>query len=219
MRKRASNRFGWRKVNEVGKKMASLRKYYFGDNAVLIMKLLTKIAENKKEKIKVLDFGCAEGTVCLREPKPFIEYFGYDNDIENPKAVYHSLNEMRDSYFDAIVFSHLVEHLELNEMVSIMEWSLDHSDYIIVMTPRAEYPFNDFWATIDHKKPYDNEMFLAYLDIIGWETINYYHVDWRSKSDPFLIAIPRFIFCILMWISPFMGFLAFARNKKTTPEW
>ena len=52
----------------------------------------------------------------------------------------------------------------------------------------------------------------------GWETINYYHIDWRSRSDPYLIAIPRFLFCVSMWISPFMGWLAFVRNKKTTDK-
>jgi len=214
-----SNHFGWRNIHRHTQYIPSLRKYSFKDNADLTIELLRKVKEKTgKEKIKVLDFGCGEGTVCLKEPKPFIEYAGYDNDLQNDFATYHSLDEMEECHFDVIVFSHVIAYLQVDEMISVMEWSLDHGDYIIVILQRAEYPFNEFFAP-HHIKAWDNEMFLGYLDIIGWETINYYHVDWRSKSDPFLIAIPRFIFCVLMWISPFMGFLVFARNKKTTPKW
>ena len=214
-----SKRFGWRNILNHSQYISKLRKYSFKDNSALTIELLEKVKEETgKDKIKVLDFGCGiEGTICLREPKPFIEYAGYDNDLQNDFAVYHSLDEMEKCHFDVIVFSHVMAYLPVDEMIGVMEWSSAHGDYVVIMLQRTEYPFNEFFAP-HHIKPWDNEMFLGYLDIIGWETINYYHIDWRSKSDPFLIAIPRFIFCVLMSISPFMGWLAFARNKKTTQK-
>lgn len=218
-----SNRFGWRNLHRASEYVRDRRRYSFRDNAELTVKLLNKVREKKgADKIKVLDFGCSSGTHCLlnllKEHNPIIEYSGYDNDLQNDFATYHSLNEMEGRHFDVIVFSHVVAYMQVDEMISVMEWCLNHGDYIIVILQRTEYPFNEFFAP-HHIKAWDNDLFLGYLDLIGWETINYYHVDWRSGWDPLRVAIPRFIFCVLMWISPFMGFLAFARNKKTTPEW
>ena len=212
-----SKRFGWKNIHDHTNYIPELRKYSFKDNSSLIIDLLKNVKEETgKDKLKVLDFGCGiEGTTCLRTPNPFIEYFGYDNDLHNDLATYHSLDEMKDVHFDVIVFSHVMAYLEVDEMIDVMDWCNQHSDYSIILLQRTEYPFNDFFAP-HHIKPWDNEMFLGYLDIIGWETINYYHVDWRSKSDPFLIAIPRLLFCVSMWISPFMGWLAFVRNKNKT---
>ncbi len=215
-----SRRFGWKNVLKHSEYIHDLRKYSFKDSSDLIIDSLEQIHKKSgKETIKVLDFGCSEGTYCLvRRNIPFIEYAGYDNDLENNLAAYHLLDEMKEVHFDAIVFSHVMGYLEVDEMINVMEWSLDHSDYVLIMLQRTEYPFNEFFAP-HHIKAWDNVMFLGYLDIIGWETINYYHVDWRSKWDPLIVSIPRFLFCVSMWISPFMGWLAIARNKKTTRKW
>jgi len=213
-----SSRFGWTNIKKHSQYLRDRRKYSFSDNADLTFKLLNKVRERTdKKQIKVLDFGCGEGTPCLMVQDHGIEYSGYDNDMSNDFATYHTLDEMRNCHFDVIVFYYVVGYLQIDEMVNVMEWSLAHGDYIIIQLQRTEYPFNEFFAP-HYIKAYDNEIFLAYLDIIGWETINYYHVDWRSGWDPLIVAIPRFLFCCLMHISPFMGFLVFARNKKTTPK-
>lgn len=209
------NRFSWKALADSGQKMGSIRRYYWGGSFKLTNLLLKKIAREKNRKtLDVLDFGCSHGTCQLKEAEISINYFGYDSDPLNDHAKFHKIKEMDQMHFDVIVFSHVIEHMHLEEMISVMDWSREHADYIIILLPRIDYPFNGFWQTLDHKRPYDNEPFLCYLENIGWDVIKYFHVDHYVKTDPMIIKTHRFLFCCLKLVSPFMTFMVYAKNKK-----
>jgi 2-polyprenyl-3-methyl-5-hydroxy-6-metoxy-1,4-benzoquinol methylase len=100
-------------------KYRRIRNYIF-TNA---LKYFAKII-NQNEDAKVLDYGC--GNTQLKSMISYLNYYGFDIDVENEKANYHSLEELEGRRFEYIVLSPVLEHRKSKQIeeTNIFKWFL-----------------------------------------------------------------------------------------------
>lgn len=141
---------------------SKLRRILRGDNEEeKIRKVLKPVDRN----VRVLDVGCGLG-----EKYRFLETLGFNSIVgveKNPRLVEINVREGRDvvtpdTFFEQrqgnryglVLMSHVIEHLEWEDLLSFMESYLDvleRDGYLLVVSPVLHVRFyNDF----DHVKPY-----------------------------------------------------------------
>src|SRR5271157_422330 len=116
---------------------------------------------------KILDYGCGHGTFkrlgttmtreiqslgygrTLDQPGTFniapidllnvtLQIDGFDDCMNNVDARYHRPEDVREHY-DAIVASHVIEHMEIPEAEQFIKWTADKADHLIITQP---YTYN-----------------------------------------------------------------------------
>ncbi len=166
----------------------------------------------------VLDFGCGNGTLRPEDvEKKRLDVKGYDNDEDNRKAAYHSLEEMEGLRFDYIVLSHVVEHCWPDAVEKILAWCRDHGERLIISMPNHGLnPFMDIFVTdITHVRAYNNPDFAVLLDKNGFETERIIKCDVCTVYGLKPMAvIARLIFCYVMQCSPFYNVIFLCKRKQ-----
>jgi len=159
----------------------------------------------------VLDFGVGEGSF---NPPAGIKYCGYDIDRENPKASYTSLSQMKDMKFDYIVLSHVIEHMQLDEVLSTLRWARSHArKEVIIATPNSNLKYiSKFWTDITHVRPYSSFDLLALMEDEGFRIKSVYYCDLPHRSNPVKALFQTFL-AWMMDNHPFVEFMIFAEVK------
>lgn len=103
---------------------------------------------------------------------------GFDDCINNTEARYHHLDEVREHY-DAIIASHVIEHMEIPEAEAFIKWTMGKADHLIITQPHTYnmYEWHHFYTGIDHKRPYDNPNLYYWLDKYGWSIDGVWRTD------------------------------------------
>lgn len=158
---------------------------------------------------KVLDFGC--GTGSFKPPKN-IQYYGFDIDKKNTFAKFHSLDEMKNLKFDYVILSHVIEHMELEELKNTLKWLKKHAKKIIIATPQSNfYYISKFWLDITHIRPYATFDLLYLIENAGFKITKIYYSDIPRRNP-----IKMLFQILLSWIMdshPFAEFMVFAENE------
>jgi len=157
---------------------------------------------------KVVDIGCGRGEfmellvemgakakgIDLNED--FVEYCkDKDLDVENADAITY-LKMVEGDSLDGIFMAHLVEHLEFEELYTLLELcyeKIKKNSRVIVETPnpRTLSIFtNAFYADPTHIKPVHPETLKFLLDTIGFKKIevNHYEHSKVNYSIPLLVG-------------------------------
>lgn len=165
----------------------------------------------RNKSVKVLDFGC--GYKGSFDPPKNIKYYSYDIDQTNGFADFHDLNEMKDMIFDHIIFSHVIEHMEVNKVKRILKWAGKHSKKIIIVTPQTSFYFiGKFWQDMTHVRPYSSLAFVHFVERMGFKVNKLYYTG-IPKRDPVKMLFQIFL-SLIMDSHPYTEFMVFAESKS-----
>ncbi len=146
-------------------------------NLKIRKKLKDIVFEELRDGNKILDVGAydrglREGII---DKFPSVIYKSMDIDRNNFHD-YYNLDEISES-FDLIIFSQVIEHLELKEGIFVLEKLfrlLNRGGKIIVSTPNIHHP-NRYWDT-DHKTPYRYDELGGILFSLGFKIEKIYRI-------------------------------------------
>jgi SAM-dependent methyltransferase len=147
---------------------------------------------------RVLDFGCGHGSLgWLGYKKTFnVTVDGYDMDEGNKEATYHSIADIK-TFYDVIIFSHVLEHMDLNEIGDVLSWAKLHGSRIFIALPNTNNIFINFFVDITHVRPYDNADFLYYLELNGFTILKTGYCNISNGVNP-LYLFARWVFSLLV---------------------
>jgi len=141
-----------------------------------------------KGRKKVLDAGCGRGQFIALNPYN-AEVFGIDvikSEVDMAKKTglnvkYADLNKkfpFKDSTFDAIICSHVLEHItDPSNMMSEFRRVLKNGGKLLIAVPNFSY--KDFYKDYTHKRPYPKEALFRLLFDYNFEGI-------RFRKGPYL---------------------------------
>lgn len=170
----------------------SLYRYYWGQTKQLILGTI-------RPGMTILDYGCGNGTIGLLgdDDEKQVCVDGIDTyDKGNLKAKYHYHDEVVKTDYDLILFSHAIEHMELNEAATILRWLRGHGKRIIMATPNGGNPSFDFWQDLTHKRKYSYPDTLTLMEDAGWHVEQVYFTNPGLKRTlPFRLALCKCFDC------------------------
>jgi hypothetical protein len=157
----------------------------------------------------VLDYGCGKsGSVYHHELDIFLYdcYDKNDNDFANIKT----LSELK--YYDCVIFSHVLEHMEEQEMIESLQRIRDHTNYVIIGLPNHTNFFNRLKSDITHKQ----ELVTGFDFYIILESLGYtieriiFHKHLPEKNFKMMA---RILFNFIMGYSIFYEVIIIAKTK------
>lgn len=173
---------------------------------------LKKVLLDKNAKI--LDFGCGFGQVIFS-----LQRNGYKNiagaDInevaikhlkENGISVYNlesdtSFYNEHDGYFDFVIMSHVLEHIQKNEVIKqlkLIRGLIKPGGGLIVMVPNAQSNTGCYWAYEDftHHLLFTSGSLYYVLKAAGYSSVIFLDVDCLASSS----GLKKFLRKFFLWI-------------------
>ncbi len=164
--------------------------------------------EIKDKHLSVLDYGCGFGQI-LNALKNSNHLNVYGVDIEK-KAIEHclsnnlnvkeldlnDLNNPFDFKFDAIILSHIIEHIPKDEIINTLSFIknefLSENGKLLIAVPNAQSNTNAYWAYEDwtHTTLFTSGSLYYVLKAAGFKTIEFLDIDCTLGSKS---IIKRFI--------------------------
>lgn len=150
---------------------------------------------------RILDYGCDGGSLgFLGTYAPLnIIVDGYDKYVFNKDIKYHDLDDIT-GYYDYIVFSHVLEHFTIDQIIEAVEWARVRCDNIVICLPNTKNVFSLFFDELTHIKPLDNVSFINLVNCHGYE------LQYIVRNDLRLISVKHWIrvfFNVLMGCDPY----------------
>jgi SAM-dependent methyltransferase len=116
----------------------------------------------KKEKVNILDVGCGQGRYLIPLSKLGHNVFGIDINVAQVSKLRSmgyrvftpSEFEEIDIMFDYVIMSHIIEHINPDNLIDFLDKYLSKLKYggeLIIATP---FLYNEFYDDYDHIKPY-----------------------------------------------------------------
>lgn len=173
--------------------------------------------EITQKSMKILDYGCGFGQIM--EALRTKEYFGvYGVEIEK-NAIAHciknnlnvkeldleNLKNPFDFKFDVIIFSHVIEHFEKNEIINILsfikkEFLFDGGKFLVAV-PNAQSNTNAYWAYEDwtHTTLFTSGSLYYVLRAAGFESVEFLDVECTLESKGLIKIVKK----LLLWLYKF----------------
>jgi len=142
-----------------------------------------------KDKNKVLEIGCSEGTFLflLKKSFPQIEITGVEHHIEfaNFGRKVYNLNIITDSFercslqdnsFDIVCLWHVLEHMQSPTYVLKKIWKiLTDSGFLIIETPSITLPYHslDYFFQVPHFFTFSPKTMSLYLKKSGFDIVHF----------------------------------------------
>lgn len=149
----------------------------------------------KDPKSKILDYGCGLGGMLskLRE-LGYENIYGYDVDsyaikvCAQKKLKIVNFEEISSGY-DFIIMSHVLEHIEKNQMIDLLEalrGSLCEGGKMIIVVPNAQSNTGSYWRYEDftHKYLFTSGSLKYVLQQAGFKNIEFLDVDGLDELVP-----------------------------------
>jgi 2-polyprenyl-3-methyl-5-hydroxy-6-metoxy-1,4-benzoquinol methylase len=193
----------------------------------------------------VLDVGCGYGTYMRMLKNLNYEVIGVDaNPIHVKKNIEegfisYTVEEFRNKHegqFDIILMSHLVEHLDYQDLLEVMQFYIDHlkdGGLVIIATPLAT---ERFWYDYTHIRPYmpqsiwhafgsnNEEISIAKQNFFLQLTSIYFIKDsyrTRKNRSYYIRANNNILYLLTNWYNAFLAalYIISAANIGTKMSW
>ena len=180
---------------------------------------------------KVLEIGCGEGIFLELLKERGIESEGVDFDPEKVRTgqrrglTIHCANaeeylKEKDSSFDGIMMSHIIEHLPPNVLIELLAECLNAlkpGGRLIIISPNISNPAvqENFWLDVTHVRPYPHPLMIKMLESMGL-LIAESGTEGQPLQDYFIVAKKQSIG--LIWESPLLNTSGYASGSRNIVE-
>jgi cyclopropane fatty-acyl-phospholipid synthase-like methyltransferase len=160
---------------------------------------------------KVLDVGCGTGWLTKYvSQKDYIGITYSETEIRNlqkkgysgMKVILPGRIPVKDSAFEVVFASHLIEHFEKRELTDFMKEIkrvLKPNGILILITPTEYNPF--FYGEWTHVRPYNHSSLPELLHDFEYEKIKWFYpmISWLPKKAQALLRFPFFFLKPFLW--------------------
>jgi methionine biosynthesis protein MetW len=169
------------------------------EHEVMLIRRMWSMLEGKK---KILDVGCGRGQFMIHAPRG-VSVFGIDI-IDSELAYCRKLGlevkkcdieknniPYKDSSFDGIYFSHVIEHLQnpyaaMNKIRRVMKTG----GRIVVATPNFSTHYKHFYDDPTHKTPFTKQSLYRILNDNGFKNIRIMNDVYHSHRGILSLFVP-----------------------------
>ena len=156
----------------------------------------------KKEKLKILDFGAGSGTNTITLSN-YGDVYVYEKDkdtqnylrkkFENKANIFLLEDVKEDSFYDLIVASDVIEHIENDDKIlNLLSKILNPGGYILITVPAYNFLYNERDKFLGHFRRYNKKT-------LNNKAEKYFDTVKSSYYNFFLFFLSLSLFIFLKW--------------------